>query len=131
MQYTAKKPFNSVLIIRPDGMRYRFQEDHLFKDIRYAQVTKVKVKSDLYRKYLLFLLAPFMIISQLALGYTEGFNWSNISNALVWLAMFGVYLSMKKVYFVHVIKGPLTAEVFAPHQRKEAYAIKKAIESHC
>ena len=63
MQYTAKKPFNSVLIVRPDGMRYRFQEDHVFKDIRYAQVTKVKVKSDLYRKYFLFLLAPFMIIS--------------------------------------------------------------------
>ena len=130
MQYTAKKPFNSVLIIRPDGMRYRFQEDHLFKDIRYAQVTKVVVKTDRYRNFI-FIAAPFLVLGNLHFMYADGFHWSNISNALAWIIMLGVYLSMKKVYFVHVIKGPLTAEVFATHQRKEAYAIKKAIESHC
>lgn len=130
MQYTAKKPFNSVLIIRPDGMRYRFQEDHLFKEIRYAQVTKVVVKTDRYRNFI-FIAAPFLVLGNLQLMYADGFQWSNISNALVWIVIFGVNLSMKKVYFVHVIKGPLTAEVFATHQRKEAYAIKKAIESHC
>ena len=131
MQYTAKKPFNSDLILHPDGLRYRFQEDHVFKDIRFAQVTKVKVKSDLYRKYFSFILAPFMIISQLAIGYLEGFHWTNISNALVWIALLCFYLGMKKVYFLHVIKGPLTAEVFTTHSRKEAYAIKAAIESRC
>ena len=127
MQYTAKKTFNSVLIIRPDGMRYRFQEDHLFKDIRYAQVTKVVVKTDRYRKFH-FYCCPFLVLGNLHLMYADGFHWSNISNALALDYMFGVYLSMKKVYFVHVIDD---YRGFATHQRKEAYAIKKAIESHC
>ena len=38
MQYTANKTYNSVLIIYPSGLRYRFQEDHVFKEIRFAQV---------------------------------------------------------------------------------------------
>lgn len=130
MQYTAKKPFNSVLILHPDGLRYRFQEDHVFKDIRFAQVMNVKVKADLYRNFIV-LLAPFLVIANLHLMYVEGFHWTNISNALVWVVLFCFYLGMKKVYFVHIIKGPLTAEIFATHSRKEAYAIKAAIESRC
>ena len=130
MQYTAKKPFNSVLILHPDGLRYRFQEDHVFKDIRFAQVMNVKVKADLYRNFIV-LLAPFLVIANLHLMYVEGFHWTNISNALVWVVLFCFYLGMKKVYCIHIIKGPLTAEVFATHSRKEAYAIKAAIESRC
>ena len=130
MQYTAKKPFNSVLILHPDGLRYRFQEDHMFKDIRFAQVTNVKVKSDLYRNFIVFL-APFLVIGNLHLVYVEGFHWTNISNVLVWVVLLCFYLGMKKVYLIHIIKGPLTAEVFATQSRKEAYAIKAAIESRC
>ena len=130
MQYTAKEPFNSFLILHPDGLRYRFQEDHVFKDIHFAQVTNVKVKSDLYRNFIV-LLAPFLVIANLHLMYVEGFHWTNISNALVWIIFIGVYLGIKKVYLIHIIKGPLTAEVFATHSRKEAYAIKAAIESRC
>ena len=125
-----KKPFNSVLIIRPDGLRYRFQEDHFFKDIRYAQVTNVKVKSDLYRKYFFNLLAPFMIISQLAIGYLEGFHWSNISNALVWVVLFCFYLFMKSVLYSYN-KRSINGWSFCDLIRKEAYAIKNAIESRC
>lgn len=55
MQYTAKKPFNSVVILKEGEFRYRFQEDHIFKDIRYNQVTKVKVHTDLFRWYFVYL----------------------------------------------------------------------------
>ena len=48
MQYTANKPYNSVLIIQPSGLRYRLQEDHVFKEIRYTQVTGVKIKKDFF-----------------------------------------------------------------------------------
>lgn len=131
MQYTAKTPHDSVLILQADGLRYRYQEDHVFKDMRYSQVTEINVYSDLYRKYFSIILAPLMIISQLAIGYFEGFHWTNISNAIVWIVFLGVYLFMKKVYVIKVVKGPLTAEVFATHSRSEAHSIKNAIESHC
>ena len=48
MQYTVNKPYNSVLIIQPTLLRYRLKEDHIFKEIRYAQVTGVKVKKDFF-----------------------------------------------------------------------------------
>ena len=130
MQYTAKKPLNSVLILQPDTFRYRYEEDQIFKEIRYEQVTNIKVKSDQYRNFI-FILAPFLIIGDLYHIYDEGFNWINFSNALVWFTMLCVNLGMKKVYFVRVIKGPLTAEVFATHSHKEANSIKTAIELCC
>ena len=72
MQYTAKKPFNSVVILKEGELRYRFQKDHIFKDIRYNQITKVKVHSDLFRQYFAYFLAPFMVISQLGVGFAVG-----------------------------------------------------------
>ena len=48
MQYTSNKPYNSILIIQPSGLRYRLQEDHIFKEIRYTQVTGVKIKKDFF-----------------------------------------------------------------------------------
>ena len=131
MQYTAKKPFNSVVILKEGELRYRFQEDHIFKYIRYNQITKVKVHTDLFRRYFAYLLAPFMVISQMGVGFAVGFDWIVLLNVLVWLLLMGVYLSRKKVYTVQIKKGPLTAEVYATHQLKEAKMIQKAIESHC
>ncbi len=46
MQYTANKPHNAVLIIQGSGIRYRLNEDHIFKDIRFAQITAIKLKAD-------------------------------------------------------------------------------------
>ena len=46
MQYTANKPHNAVLIIQDSGIRYRLNEDHIFKDIRFAQITVIKLKAD-------------------------------------------------------------------------------------
>ena len=46
MQYTANKPHNAVLIIQDSGIRYRLNEDHIFKDIRFAQITAIKLKAD-------------------------------------------------------------------------------------
>lgn len=48
MQYTANKPYNSVLIIQPSGLRYRLQEDHIFKEIRYAQVTGLSLRKIIF-----------------------------------------------------------------------------------
>jgi len=131
MQYTAKKPFNSVVILKEGEFRYRFQEDHVFKDIRYNQITKVKVHTDLFRRYFAYLLAPFMVISQLGVGFAVGFDWIVLLNVLVWLLLMVVYLRSKKVYTVQIIKGPLTADIYATHQLKEAKMIQHAIESHC
>ena len=87
--------------------------------------------SDLFRQYFTYLLAPFMVISQLGVGFVEGFGWSTILNLLVWLLPMCVYLRSKKVYTVQIKKGPLTAEVYATHQLKEAKMIQQVIESHC
>ena len=55
MQYTAKTPHDSVLILQADGLRYRYQEDHVFKDIRYGQITEVKIKRNLFQFYFWFI----------------------------------------------------------------------------
>ena len=91
MQYTAKKPYTSVLLIKPDGLRCRLQEDHLFKDIRYAQVTKVKVKKDYFRLYFRFLLSPFMIMGQIFIIRDEGLNVIYGINLLFWCCFLGFY----------------------------------------
>ena len=58
MQYTAKTPHDSVLILQADGLRYRYQEDHVFKDIRYGQITEVKIKRNLFQFYFGLFLTP-------------------------------------------------------------------------
>ena len=130
MQYTAKLPHNSVLILQPEGLRYRFQEDHVFKDIRYSQITGVKVKRNLIKYYFVFLLGPFMLLSQFYMMYSEGFNEINIFNAIVWFILMLMNALMKNIHLVNVKKGPLTAEVYGTHDAKEAKAIKRAIEIH-
>lgn len=130
MQYTAKKPYTSVLLIKPDGLRCRLQEDHLFKDIRYAQVTKVKVKKDYFRLYFRFLLSPFMIMGQIFIIRDEGLNVIYGINLLFWCCFLGFYFLVKPTYIITIDKGPLTAEVFSTHKLKEAKQIKKDIEAH-
>ena len=83
MQYTAKPPHNSVLILQPEGLRYRFQEDHVFKDIRYSQITGVKVKKNLFIHYINLFIPPFVFITQLYSIFTDGLNWSNGLNAIL------------------------------------------------
>lgn len=61
MQYTAKKPFNSILIIQPTGLRYRLQEAHVFKEIRYAQVRGVQIKRDFYLLFFAYVVCPIAI----------------------------------------------------------------------
>jgi hypothetical protein len=62
MQYTANKPYNSVLIIQPSGLRYRLQEDHVFKEIRYTQVTGVKIKKDFFLFLMGYIIAPLQLL---------------------------------------------------------------------
>ena len=131
MQYTAKKPFNSVLILHPDGLRYRFQEDHVYKDIRFAQVTKVKVKRDYFLFFMFYILGPVQALSVMYLIYFEDLSWIHIAELIFWIGYFFSFFLFPIRYHVEVNKGPLTAEVFATHSRKEAYAIKAAIESRC
>ena len=59
MQYTAKTPHDSVLILQADGLRYRYQEDHVFKDIRYGQITEVKIKKKSFPILFWFISNPF------------------------------------------------------------------------
>ena len=39
-----------MLIIQPSCLSYCLQEDHVFKEIHYAQVTEVKIKKDFFNK---------------------------------------------------------------------------------
>ena len=112
MQYTAKTPHNSILILQPEGLRYRFQEDHVFKDIRYSQITGVKVKRNLFKYYFAFLLAPFMLLSQFYIMYSEGFNEVNIFNVIIWFILMLSNALTKNIHVVNIEKGPLTAEVY-------------------
>lgn len=75
MQYTANKPYNSVLIIQPSGLRYRLQEDHVFKEIRYTQVTGVRIKKDFF--LMGYIIAPLQLLFFIYLGYDRGLSWPN------------------------------------------------------
>ena len=130
MQYTTNKPYDSVLIVQSSGLRYRLQPDHLFKEIRYSQITGVKIKKDYHRSYFGFILAPLMIIGQFLALQEQGLNWINGLNLLVWIVLEGICLFMKPTFTVAVQKGPLTAEVFMTHNHKFVKRIKKEIESH-
>lgn len=130
MQYTANKPYNSVLIIHPYGLRYRLQEDHIFKEIRYVQVTGVKLKKDHFRFYFGYILAPLMITGHFFIIQEQGLNFFNGLNLIFWCAVLGLHFFYKQAYTVAIVKGPITAEVYITKKLKEAYKIKKEIESH-
>ena len=65
MQYTVNKPYNSVLIIQPSGLRYRLQEDHVFKETRNTQVTGVKIKKDFFLFLMGYIIAPLQLLFHL------------------------------------------------------------------
>ena len=130
MQYTAKKPFNSVLIIQPTGLRYRLQEDHVFKEIRYAQVTGVKLKKDHFRFYFGYIIAPLMITGYFFIIQEQGVNFINGLNLILWCCVLGLHFFFKQGYTISIDKGPLTAEVYMTEKLVEARKIKKEIESH-
>lgn len=129
MQYTSKKPFHSVLIIKPSGLCYRLQEDHQFKEIRYAQVTKVKVKKDPSANF--FRIYFVLFVSQSIMHYYEhGLNLFLAANLILIACMVAYQILGKQIFTFAIEKGPLTAEVFSTHQLAEAKKIKKEIESH-
>lgn len=111
-------------------MRYRLQEDHVFNEIRYTQVTGVKIKKDYARLYFGYFLAPLMIFGQFFIIQEQGLNWINGLNLLVWFVLGGLYLFAKPTFIIAVHKYPLTAEVFMTHNCKMVKQIKKEIESH-
>ena len=128
MQYTANKPFTAVLLLKGDGIRYRLQEDHFFKDIRYAQITAVKLKAEVSFFYKMTIL-PVSILSNLAILYLDGYSLIALVNILLWGVWGGIGFLQKRSYMVEVHKGPLVAEVFITKNKKEAKQIKKEIES--
>lgn len=112
MQYTANKPYNSVLIIQPSGLRYRLQEDHIFKEIRYAQVTGVKLKKDHFRFYFVYIIAPLIIIGYFFIIQEQGLNLINGLNLIFWCCVLGLHFFYKQVYTLSIDKGPLTADIY-------------------
>ena len=128
MQYTANKPHNAVLIIQDSGIRYRLKEDHIFKDIRFAQITAIKLKAD--SSFLRFFLDIIGILSNSAVMYFVGYSTIILLNLVFWIFLGVTNLWQKRNYTVEVHKGPLVAEVFISNNKKEALQIKKEIESH-
>ena len=128
MQYTANKPHNAVLIIQDSGIRYRLNEDHIFKDIRFAQITAIKLKAD--SSFLRFFLDIVGILSNSAVMYFVGYSTIVLLNLVFWIFLGVTNLWQKRNYTVEVHKGPLVAEVFISNNKKEALQIKKEIESH-
>ena len=111
-------------------MHYRLQEDHIFKEIRYTQVTGFKIKKDYTRLYFRYFLAPLMIFGLFFIVQELDLNWINGLNLLVWFVFFGVHFLLKLTFTIAVQKGPLTAKVFMTHNYKMVKQIKKEIESH-
>lgn len=130
MQDTANKPYNSVLIIQPSGLRYRFQDDHVFKEIRYNQVTGIKLEKDLFRFYIIYLLAPMALIGQLFVIKDQGLHFINGLNLIFWFAVLGLHFFYKNAYTITLLKGSLKAKVYRTKNLKEVRKIKKEIESH-
>ena len=128
MQYTANKPHNAVLIIQDSGIRYRLKEDHIFKDIRFAQITAIKLKAD--SSFLRFFLDIIGILSNSAVMYFVGYSTIVLLNLVFWIFLGVTNLWQKRNYTVEVHKGPLVAEVFISNNKNEALQIKKEIESH-
>jgi hypothetical protein len=129
MQYTANKPHNAVLIIQDSGIRYRLKEDHIFKDIRFAQITVIKLKADsnLFPRFFLDIIG---IVSNSAIIYFVGYSTIVLLNLVFWIFLGVTNLWQKQNYTVEVHKGPLVAEVFISNNKNEALQIKKEIESH-
>jgi len=129
MQYTANKPHNAVLIIQDSGIRYRLNEDHIFKDIRFAQITAIKLKADsnLFPRFFLDIIG---IVSNSAIIYFVGYSTIVLLNLVFWIFLGVTNLWQKRNYTVEVHKGPLVAEVFISNNKNEALQIKKEIESH-
>ena len=129
MQYTANKPHNAVLIIQDSGIRYRLKEDHIFKDIRFAQITVIKLKADsnLFPRFFLDIIG---IVSNSAIIYFVGYSTIVLLNLVFWIFLGVTNLWQKRNYTVEVHKGPLVAKVFISNNKNEALQIKKEIESH-
>ncbi|MDC0643357.1 hypothetical protein OAP39_02030 [Flavobacteriaceae bacterium] len=129
MQYTANKPHNAVLIIQDSGIRYCLKEDHIFKDIRFAQITVIKLKADsnLFPRFFLDIIG---IVSNSAIIYFVGYSTIVLLNLVFWIFLGVTNLWQKRNYTVEVHKGPLVAEVFISNNKNEALQIKKEIESH-
>ena len=129
MQYTPNKPHNAVLIIQDSGIRYRLKEDHIFKDIRFAQITVIKLKADsnLFPRFFLDIIG---IVSNSAIIYFVGYSTIVLLNLVFWIFLGVTNLWQKRNYTVEVHKGPLVAEVFISNNKNEALQIKKEIESH-
>ena len=129
MQYTANKPADAVLIIQPDGLRYRLKADHLFKNIRYAQITKVKIIKDKLRLFLAIYI-PLLVLGQWENIRSFNWDWFTITYFILILLYSVYFFFTKPVYTLAIEKGPLTAEVFMTHNHKIVRQIKKEIESH-
>ena len=130
MQYTAKKPYNSVLIVREEGLRYRLQEDHLFKDIRYNQITGITIKRDLFLFFCAYVLAPLQWLFYIVLFIDSGFDLLYGIQLVFWTDFL---LSFVKIPFnssLVINKGSLAIEVVKIAKLRQLKQIKKEIESH-
>ena len=130
MQYTANKPYNSVLIIHPEGVRYRLQEDHVFKDIRYNQITSVKIKRDVFLLIFGYILGPLQLLFFIYLSIFEGLDLLNGIELVFWI---GYVLSIVLIPFhttLVINKGSLVIEAFKTTTLGQVNQIKKEIESH-
>ena len=129
MQYTTNKPCKSVLIVQPSRLRYRLQSDHLFKEILYAQITKVKIIKDNFRIFIGAYI-PLITLGQWENIFSGEWNWFTVAYLLLILFFNACFFYFQPIYTLAIEKGPLTAEVFLTHQLAEAEAIKKAIEGY-
>lgn len=130
MQYTANKPHNGVLIINAAGLKYRLQEDHVFKEIRYAQVREVKIKYDFFLFMIGRVFAPLQLLFFIFLSIFHALTWPIGIELIFWFGYLFVAFFIPLKYTVVVHKGPIVAEVFITEKKREAQRIKKEIESH-
>ncbi len=126
----CKKPYNSVLIVREEGLRYRLQEDHFFKDIRYNQITGITIKSDLVVLFCGYILGSIQLLFFVYLSFFQGLDMFYGIELVFWTGylLFFVLIPFNHSLLIH--KGSLGIEVYKTSQLRQVKQIKKEIESH-
>lgn len=130
MQYTAKKPYYSVLIVHPEGVRHRLQEDHVFKDIRYNQITSVKIKRDVFLLIFGYILGPLQLLFFIYLSIFEGLDLLYGIELAFWIGYVLAFLLIPFHTTLVISKGSIVIEAFKTTTLGQVNQIKKEIESH-
>ena len=130
MQYTANKPYNSILIIQPSGLRYAFRRIMFLKEISLYSSDRGKNQKRFFLFLMGYIIAPLQLLFFIYLSYDQGLSWPNGIELIFWGGYLCSYFFIPINFTVVIKKGSLSSDVFMTPRLSQAKAIKKEIESH-